>query len=225
MTTEVRPRIKITYATLRADNEELHALYERGVDESRANLGAHHRNYVEGRWVDGSAGVFEARSPIDRDMLIGTFAKGDRSDVRAAIAAARRAAPAWRHTPWQERLAVLRKAAELISERGATHLRSAPLERPGLYRVLQGGQLRSTFAVNPDPRESDLQAMPDEALVRGFPGGRAQVMHAGADLARRVREARYGRELWSWFIVLALLLLVAETILARWGMEEVKRAA
>ncbi len=117
MTTEVRPRIKITYATLRNDNEELHALYERGVEESRAGLGAHHRNYVDGRWVDGSAGVFEARSPIDRDMLIGTFAKGDRSDVRAAMAAARRAAPGWRHTPWQGRLAVLKKAAELISER------------------------------------------------------------------------------------------------------------
>jgi 1-pyrroline-5-carboxylate dehydrogenase len=117
MTTETRPRIKITYATLRNDNEELHALYEHGVEESRAALGGHHRNFIDGRWTDGSAGVFEARSPIDRDLLIGTFAKGDRSDVRNAIAAARGAAPAWRRTPWRERLAVLRKAAELISER------------------------------------------------------------------------------------------------------------
>jgi len=117
MTTETRPRIKITYATLRNDNEELHALYEHGVDESRAALGAHHRNYINGRWVDGSAGVFEARSPIDRDLLVGTFAKGDRADVQKAIAAAKGAAPAWRRTPWQERLAILRRAAELISER------------------------------------------------------------------------------------------------------------
>ena len=117
MTTEARPRIKITYATLRADNEELHALYEQGVDQSRAGLGAHHQNYVAGRWVDGSAGVFEVRSPIDRDLVIGTFAKGDRSDVQQAIAAARRAAPGWRHTPWRERLEILKRAAELISER------------------------------------------------------------------------------------------------------------
>jgi hypothetical protein len=34
-----------------------------------------------------------------------------------------------------------------------------------------------------------------------------------------VREARYGRELWGLFIVLALLLLIAESILARWGMQ------
>src|SRR5262245_49391763 len=117
MTAEAKPRIKITYATLRNDNEELHALYEQGVQDSRAGLGAHHQNYIDGRWVDGSAGTFEARSPIDRDMLIGTFAKGDRSDVQAAIAAARRAAPAWRNTPWHERIAILRRAAEFISER------------------------------------------------------------------------------------------------------------
>ena len=117
MTTEARPRIKITYATLRNDNEELHALYEQGVQEARAGLGAHHRNYVDGRWVDGSAGVFEARSPIDREILVGTFAKGDREDTKRAIEAARRAAPAWRHTPWHERLSILRHAAELISER------------------------------------------------------------------------------------------------------------
>lgn len=117
MTTESRPRIKITYATLRNDNEELHALYEQGVQASRAGLGSHHQNYINGQWVDGAAGTFEARSPIDRDMLVGTFAKGDRSDAQKAIAAARAAAPAWRNTPWRERLAIIRRAAELISER------------------------------------------------------------------------------------------------------------
>jgi 1-pyrroline-5-carboxylate dehydrogenase len=117
MTTESKPRIKITYATLRNDNEELHALYEAGVEASKAGLGRHHQNYVNGRWVDGRAGTFEVRSPIDSEILLGTFAKGDRADVADAIAAARAAQPAWRRTPWRERLAILRQAAELISER------------------------------------------------------------------------------------------------------------
>jgi 1-pyrroline-5-carboxylate dehydrogenase len=117
MTTESKPRIKITYATLRADNEELHALYEAGVAASEAGLGAAHQNFIDGRWVDGRAGTFEARSPIDSDILLGTFARADRQDVVDAIAAARRAQPAWRRTPWQERLVILRRAAELISER------------------------------------------------------------------------------------------------------------
>ena len=64
MTTETKPRIKITYATLRNDNEELHALYDAGVEQSRAGLGSEHKNLIDGQWVDGSAGTFEARSPI-----------------------------------------------------------------------------------------------------------------------------------------------------------------
>jgi len=33
-----------------------------------------------------------------------------------------------------------------------------------------------------------------------------------------VREARYGRELWAWFVILALALLVAESVLGRAGL-------
>jgi hypothetical protein len=110
-------------------------------------------------------------------------------------------------------------ASEMATEAGATRIRSAPLEHPGLYRVLQGGALRTTFAVNPARSESDLTPAPEASLVRAFPPGRAQILRPGADLARRVREARYGRELWAWFVIAALVLLVAEMVVARWGME------
>lgn len=102
--------------------------------------------------------------------------------------------------------------------KGATRLETPPLERPGLYRVLLGGRLRGSFAVNPDPRESDLASLEEPALVAGFPPGRARVLHAGADLARRVREARFGRELWAEFALLALALLVLESVIGRWGL-------
>jgi 1-pyrroline-5-carboxylate dehydrogenase len=117
MTTESKPRIKITYATLRNDNEELHALYEAGVRASEAGFGRHHQNYIGGQWVEGGAGTFELRTPIDTDRLLGTFARGDRGDVQRAIEAARKAQPAWRNTSWRERLEIVRRAAELISER------------------------------------------------------------------------------------------------------------
>ncbi|MFM2105309.1 MAG: hypothetical protein RL338_341 [Chloroflexota bacterium] len=109
-------RIKITYATLRADNEELQALYEAGLEKARRRLGGSHAMFVDGRSRDG-AGTFEIRSPIDRDILIGTFAKGTPADVNDAVAAARRAQPAWAATPWRDRLALIRKAADLITER------------------------------------------------------------------------------------------------------------
>jgi 1-pyrroline-5-carboxylate dehydrogenase len=116
MTSEAKPRIKITYATLRADNEDLHAGFEEAVARVRAGLGGHHRNYVDGAWRDG-AGAFEVRTPIDRDIVLGTFATGTAADIDDAVAAARAAQPAWAATPWRERLTILRRAAELISDR------------------------------------------------------------------------------------------------------------
>jgi 1-pyrroline-5-carboxylate dehydrogenase len=114
--TKAAPRHKITYATLRSDNEELHALYDAGIATARARLGMYHQNWVGGTGRDGD-GAFELRSPIDRGILVGTFARGTRQDVRDAVGAARAAQPAWRATPWRDRLATLRRVADLISER------------------------------------------------------------------------------------------------------------
>jgi len=116
MTTDSAPRIKITYATLSADNEELHSQFEAALAATRATLGGYHRNYIDGSWRDGD-GAFEARSPIDREILLGTFARATAADVDDAVAAARAAQPAWAATPWRDRLAIIRGAAELISDR------------------------------------------------------------------------------------------------------------
>ena len=110
------PRLKVTYATLRNDNEELHRQYEAGLDRARTQLGQHHRNMIGG-WPRDGEGEFEDRSPIDSGLVIGWFAKGTRRDVQDAIEAARAAFPGWSGTPWQERVAVLRRAADLISAR------------------------------------------------------------------------------------------------------------
>lgn len=109
------PRLKITYATLRNDNEELHRQFEAGLVQARALLGGHHRNVVGGVERDGE-GTFQKHSPID-GSLVGTFATGTRQDVQDAIAAARAAYPAWSRRPWQERVAILRAVADRISER------------------------------------------------------------------------------------------------------------
>ena len=82
---------------------------------------------------------------------------------------------------------------------------------------------RASFAVNPDPSESDLAPLPEPALVAAFPSTRARILRPGDDLALRVRQARYGRELWPEFVLFALLLLVAESIIGRWGMEGTRK--
>ena len=110
------PRIKITYATLRADNEELHAAFEAGVVSAQGRLGQSHANIIDGQERAGEA-EFELRSPIDQDVLVGRFARGSREDVRDAIAAARAAQPAWKALGWEKRVEIMVAAADLISER------------------------------------------------------------------------------------------------------------
>ena len=85
------PRLKITYATLRNDNEQLHANYDAGLATARGELGGTHGLFINGEWRKAGE-TFEKRSPID-GSLVGLFAKGTRKDVRDAVAAARAAAP------------------------------------------------------------------------------------------------------------------------------------
>jgi len=105
---------RITYATMSADNEELHRLYDQGIEVARSWLGQKHPFYVNGEAREGS-GYAEARSPID-GTLIGEFAQATREDVRDAVAAAKAAFPGWANRPWQERVAIIRKAADLLTE-------------------------------------------------------------------------------------------------------------
>ena len=110
------PRMKITYATLSADNEELQSAFDAAIEKVRADLGARYPMLIGGEERFGDE-VFEDRSPIDSEIVVSRFPVGTRQDVRDAIAAARAAFPAWRDTPWRERLAIIRRAADLISQR------------------------------------------------------------------------------------------------------------
>ena len=49
--------------------------------------------------------------------MVSRFPVGTRQDVRDAVAAARAAFPAWRDLGWRQRLEIIRRAADLISER------------------------------------------------------------------------------------------------------------
>jgi 1-pyrroline-5-carboxylate dehydrogenase len=115
MTATSGPRLKITYATLRNDNEQLHADFDAGLAIARGELGATHGLFINGEWRRAKT-TFEKLSPID-GSLVGRFAKGTRQDVRDAIAAARGAARGWARTPWTERIAIMRRMADIISER------------------------------------------------------------------------------------------------------------
>ncbi len=106
---------RVTYATMSADDEELHKLYDEGIEKAKAWIGQKHPFYVNGEAREGT-GYHAEVSPIDSDLMIGEFAQATRQDAKDAIAAAKDFAPIWASTPWQERVRILNKAADLISE-------------------------------------------------------------------------------------------------------------
>lgn len=107
---------KLTYATMFNPPEELHTRYEDALDEVKSSLGKEFDMIINGE-EKKAAGTFKDHSPIDTDLVLGTFQKGDAQDANAAVAAARKSFPAWSALPWKERLSLLRKVADNIDKR------------------------------------------------------------------------------------------------------------
>lgn len=107
---------KLTYATMFNPPEDLHTQFDNELTRLKSELGREHGMIINGKDVF-TPDKFENRSPADHSQVLGIFQKGTVSEANAAIAAARKAFPAWSHTPWQERVAIVRKAAALMDER------------------------------------------------------------------------------------------------------------
>ncbi|HEV3399110.1 MAG TPA: aldehyde dehydrogenase, partial [Actinomycetes bacterium] len=79
---------RVTYATLSADNEELHAAFEEGVKTARAWVGQTIPTVVDGEArTDGEP--FTLGSPNDAKLELATVHSATERDVDDAVAAAR----------------------------------------------------------------------------------------------------------------------------------------
>ncbi len=109
-------KFKLTYATMFNPPEELHIRFEKALADWKENLGQEYGLIINGedRFADEK---FEKRSPVNTDLVLGVFQKGGAKEAHEALAAARKAFPIWSRMPWQERVALLRKAADLLDER------------------------------------------------------------------------------------------------------------
>ncbi len=109
-------KFKVTYATLASPDPMLHELYDAAVARARENLGGKFPMYINNE-PHYTTQTFSKTSPIDTNMVIGEFQYGTEEDINKAVAAAKAAFPAWRDMPAQERVALLNKVADTISER------------------------------------------------------------------------------------------------------------
>ena len=109
-------KFRITYATLSADNEELQAAYDEAAERVKADLGKEYPVIVNGeeRWREDR---YEEPSPIDKEIVIGRFSQATPEDVEDAVAAAKAFQLEWDRMGWQERVRILRSAADIMEER------------------------------------------------------------------------------------------------------------
>lgn len=110
---------KITYATMSADDPALHNAYETGLADAASRIGRTHPLIINGekRYTDQT---FTERSPIDSDVVVGVYSQASDDDVDEAVAVAEAFQPEWEATPWQERVAIIRRAAEIVEEETPT---------------------------------------------------------------------------------------------------------
>ncbi|HEU4531488.1 MAG TPA: aldehyde dehydrogenase family protein [Steroidobacteraceae bacterium] len=107
---------RLTYSTMFNPPAQLHARFEEAAARVRAALGAEHPLHIEGRDRPGEQ-LLEKRNPANRDELLGSFAAATPADADAAMRAAHAAFTSWRRTAMAQRLALLRRAGQLIEER------------------------------------------------------------------------------------------------------------
>ena len=107
---------KLTYATMFNPPEELHTRFDASVAKVKAGLGKEYAMIINNQDVFAEE-KFEDRSPVNSDWVLAVMQKGTEQHAQQALAAARKAFPGWSHTPWQERVRLLRKAADLIDQR------------------------------------------------------------------------------------------------------------
>lgn len=87
----------------------------------------------------------------------------------------------------------------------------------GIYAVRAGTDTLHAFAVNPDPRESDLTRLGGGSLRRAFDGWDATFADDAGEWERATFRQRRGSELWSLLLLAALLVLIAEALVGASG--------
>ncbi len=107
---------KLTYATMFNPPEELHTRFSEAMEALKTNLGREYPMVIGGE-ERLTQEKFKEFSPINTELHLATFQKGGVKDAEDAIAAARAAFPKWSRMNWDERVYLLRKAADIIDQR------------------------------------------------------------------------------------------------------------
>ena len=134
-------KFKVTYASLTADNEELHGELDKAFAKVKGSAPTF--PYYIGGKARTSESFSNSTKPADHKTVIGKVCNSTVDEVKEAVAAARKAYPGWRATPWQERAKLVERAAQIIRERSMELTAWLVLEN-GKNRVEALGEIEET---------------------------------------------------------------------------------
>ena len=100
----------LTYAPGTPEREELRVEIER-LEKKQKDLKAH----IGGRRKPGGGAEIKVVQPHDHQHVLGVLKNSTQADARAAVKAAAAAAPEWRALAYDDRAAILLKAADLLA--------------------------------------------------------------------------------------------------------------
>jgi len=108
---------RVTYSNTGEDFSGVHAHLDSIIPEIEARLLGKSRPAHIGGCDRTEGQVISARSPIDRDIMLGEFPQADAALVDEAVDAAQAAYPAWRDMGHARRVALLRAGADALEQR------------------------------------------------------------------------------------------------------------
>src|SRR5947209_16858730 len=109
---------KITYSTMSVEQADaFNQKYDAALEVVRGQLGREYPVYINNEAVTTDEPRFEDRSPNDTRLLLGTFQECKQPEADRAVAAARAAFPGWSAVSRQDRVKLMRGAAEIFRQR------------------------------------------------------------------------------------------------------------
>ena len=102
-------------------------------------------------------------------------------------------------------------AQPVITGAGAT-VRYAGTDLPGIYSLMIDKELFGQWAVNVEPRESQLETVSLEELPKNIS---IAILESNSNISQEIHAHRYGKELWKYLAIGAFILLIVEMLLFR----------
>ncbi|MBN1155156.1 BatA domain-containing protein [candidate division KSB1 bacterium] len=105
-------------------------------------------------------------------------------------------------------------------QRSDYNIRFSEARSTGIYTLMKGSELFDKWAINFDTRELRFKTIQEDTLDAILGQGHVMVVNDASVIHDSVKSARLGVELWKYFLMFVLLLLLVEMLISRESKKE-----